>query len=180
MTTGEQLKKEGMTAFQQKSWSVAVQKFEQAEAQFRIDENSAEQAEMLNNLGVLYKMQGSYDQSLESFENAISLFQSLSLLKEEGQAYGNMGDLHAALKNSKKSVTAYLQSSAKLEDAKAFTEQSQVLRTLSLYHLRQGQWLESVRRMEQSLSMKPRVGIEEWVFRWLLRFAMSLLGLARA
>ncbi|HUM71194.1 MAG TPA: hypothetical protein PLK31_20370, partial [Chloroflexota bacterium] len=55
-------------------------------------------------------------------------------------------------------------------------KQSQVLRTYSLMRLKQGQWLEAMMRMEESLAVRPRLGPLRWTFRALLRFTLSLFG----
>ena len=42
--------------------------------------------------------------------------------------------------------------------------------------LRQGGWLEAMMRMEESLTVAPRLGPGKWLLRILLRFALGLLN----
>lgn len=179
MQNAEQLKSEGLAAFQRKDWQTAVSKFSAAQEQYSAQNNPAGEAEMWNNLGVLYRLQRTYSQSEQAFNQAIQQFQQLNDKKGQGQAIGNLGDLLIAKGNKKEALNAYLRAVPLLEDAKAFAELSQLLRTVSLQYLRQGQWLESIRLMEHSLSVKPRLGPGNWLFRSMLRFMMGLMGLSR-
>lgn len=179
MTTSDALKAAGMEAVQRKAWDTAVEKFDAARQLFAAEGNKAGEAEMWNNLGVVYRRQYYHDEAHNASENAIQLFKQLNLKREQGQALGNLADLYVAKKQPKQVVASYLQSEQLLKEAKAHDERSQILRALSLYQLRRGHWLESIRWMEGSLSAKPRIGPSDWLFRMLLRFALNLLGLTR-
>lgn len=175
MNSVEDIKSEGIRLFQKGDLEAALVQFKTAVAQSQQENDSLAEAQLQNNIGVVYRFQKNYPAAQIALEQAISLYKSHQDVKGLGQAYGNMGDLLARQRKKEEAAHYYILSANTLEDAQAYFEQSQVLRALSLHYLRQGRWIESMIRMEESLTQKPRLGIKGWVWQKVLRFALRLI-----
>jgi tetratricopeptide (TPR) repeat protein len=174
--TPEQLKEQGQELFQRGDYDEALAAFEQAAARFAEQDNPVGQGEMLNNMGVIYRVQREWETAVATLNQAQTLFQQAGDVSRQAQTLGNLGDLHAARKNPDDAARCYSDAAALFAQQGDRDKQSQVLRALSLLRLRQGYWLEAMMRMEESLTVATRLGPGRWLFRWLLRFALGLFG----
>ncbi len=171
----DQLKAEGLQQFQRKAYDEALRLFETAVSLYTSQNNKSAQAEMLNNIGVIHRMQHNYDAAIVALQEAEAIFAKLGSLAEQGQTLGNLGDLFATKKEKQEAARCYSNASELLATANALAQQAQVLRAFSLMRLRQGQWLEAITLMEQSLTVRPRLGIGNYLLRALLRFGLGLI-----
>ena len=172
----QQLKEQGQALFQRGVYDEALAVFEQAAAEFAGQDDAVGQGEMLNNMGVIYRVKREWDTAVTTLNQAQSLFQQAGDVNRQAQTLGNLADLYAARKRPDDAARSYSQAAALFAQTGDGDKQSQVLRALSLLRLRQGRWLEAMMRMEESLTAVPRLGPGRWFFRWLLRFALGLFG----
>ena len=98
-------------------------------------------------------------------------------MNRHGQALANLADIYAAQGDSEQAASCFGKAAETLAQSGDRARQSQVLRALSLHHLRQARFPQAMLIMEQSLSVRPRIGVGGWLFRWLLRLALRLSGL---
>ena len=171
----DQLKEKGLQKFRRGAYDEALATFETAVSLYAAAENPTGQAEMLNNIGVIQRSRGNLDKAIAALQQAESIFAEIGDGERQGMALGNLGDLYAAKKDRTAAARSYSDASELLAKANARGKQSQVLRALSLLRLRQGQWLQSLIHMEESLSVRPRLGPGNWLFRVLLRFGLRLM-----
>ena len=174
--TPHTLKDEGMRLFQQGKRREALAIFEQAAASFAAQEDVGGQAEMLNNIGVIQRVQGQTDTAVTTLTQAAELFQQIGDASRRAQTLGNLGDLYAGQKKYTEAARHYSNAAAQFAQSKEKEKQAQVLRALSLMELRRGQWLAAIMRMEESLQARPRLSFPQRLFKWMLRFANRLLG----
>ena len=87
----QELKKEGLRLFHEGLYEEAAAKFGQAQEAFTAEGNEVEAAEVLNNLGVVYRMQGKWDEAIAALEEARATFARLGDRSREAQALGNLG-----------------------------------------------------------------------------------------
>lgn len=172
----EKLKERGQTLFRRGATDEALAVFEQAAAGFAGQDDVVGQGEMLNNMGVIYRVRREWETAVTTLTQAQTLFQQAGDVNRQAQTLGNLGDLYAARKKPDDAARSYSQAASLFAQVKDRDKQSQVLRALSLLRLRQGHWLEAMMRMEESLTVAPRLGPGKWLFRWLLRFALGLFG----
>jgi tetratricopeptide (TPR) repeat protein len=170
------LKDKGMRLFQQGKQHEALAIFEQAAASFAAQEDLGNQAEMLNNIGVIQRVQRQLDTAVTTLTHAASLFQQIGDVSRHAQTLGNLGDLYAGQKKYADAARHYSDAAAQFAQSNEKEKQAQVLRALSLMELRRGQWLAAIMRMEESLKARPRLSFPQRLFKWLLRFANHLLG----
>jgi tetratricopeptide (TPR) repeat protein len=171
----ERLKEEGLNLFQRRAYDQALAKFEAAAHAYATHQDEAGRAEMLNNMGVIYRLQRNRTAAIPVLHEAESIFIRLGDLGRQAQVLGNLADLYAAGRNRNEAARCYSTAAALLAQSNEPLKQSQVLRALSLMRLRQGYWLEAMMRMEESLRVRPRISLAQRLFRALLRFALPLI-----
>lgn len=174
--TPQALKEEGMHLFKQGKRQKALALFEQAAAAFAAEEDIGNQAEMLNNIGVIQMVHDELDTAVTAFTQAVTLFEQIGDKNRQAQSLGNLGDLYARQKDYTEAARHYSNAAAQFAQINEKTNQAQVLRALSLMELRRGQWLAAIMRMEESLAVRPRLSLPQRLFKWLLRFTTKLLG----
>jgi tetratricopeptide (TPR) repeat protein len=175
-TAAEQLKAQGLQLFQQKRYDEALTAFETADTAYGNEENERGRAEMLNNIGVIQRVKGNNQAAIKALSEAGEIFSELGDVDKQAQTLGNLADLYAMNGQQDEAARCYGQASASFAQIGEREKQAQVLRAYSLMRLRQGQWLEAMMRMEESLSVKPRLGSIRWLYRGMLRFALGLFG----
>jgi tetratricopeptide (TPR) repeat protein len=131
---------------------------------------------MLNNMGVIQRLQDQHEAALTAFEEAAGIFAEAGDANRQAMVLGNMGDLYAAAKNRLEAARHYSDAAQLFAQTGDRERQSQVLRALSLLSARQMRWLEALAYMEQSLDARPRLGLGQRIFRGLIRFMMALMG----
>ena len=175
-TSPDELKEVGLQQFQQGQYAQAVETFTTAVAAYSDigDENG--RAEMLNNIGVTQRTRKKNKEAIAAFNEAITVFQQQGDLHKLAQTQANLADLYQFSKKQNEAARYYGEAAATFAQLGDRQKQSQVLRTYSLMRMRQGNWLEALMRMEESLSVRPRLGPFRWMFRGILRFALGLMG----
>ena len=172
----QELKDEGMRLFQQGKHKDALATFEQAAAAFAAQKDMGNQAEMLNNMGVVLRVRGEMDTAVTTLTQAATLFAQIGDNTRRAQTLGNLGDIYAQQKKYTEAARHYSDAAAQFAQSNEKENQAQVLRALSLMELRRGHWLAAIMRMEESLQARPRLSFPQRIFKWLLRFANRLLG----
>jgi len=174
--TADQLKAQGLHLFEQGKRDEALAVFETAVTAYAHEGNEDGRAEMLNNIGVIQRVKGNSQAAISALTEAGEIFSQIGNTDKQAQTLANLADLYAFTKHQDDAARCYSEAAALFAQIGQRENQSQVLRTYSLMRLRQGQWLEALMRMEESLSVKPHLGPLRWTFRSLLRFTLGLLG----
>lgn len=174
--TADQLKAQGMQLFQQKRLDEALSTFATAVDAYKNEGDEYGRAEMLNNIGVIQRVKGNPQAAIAALSEAGEIFSQLGKANEQAQTLGNLADIYAMNKQQDEAAKCYSEASALFAQIGERGNQAQVLRAYSLMRMRQGQWLDAMLRMEESLSVKPRIGPIRWLFRGALRFALGLFG----
>ncbi|MBL7064008.1 MAG: tetratricopeptide repeat protein, partial [Anaerolineae bacterium] len=94
--SAQELKEEGLRLFQEGLYEKAATKFGQAQEVFVAEKNEIEAAETVNNLGVIYRLQGKWDESIAALDEAKAAFARLGDRNREAQTLGNLGGLYAS------------------------------------------------------------------------------------
>lgn len=171
------LKDEALATFQRGDYRAAVNQFQAALAKCA-PEDLFGRAEILNNLGVLHRLLGEGATAVALLTESASLFAQANDLNRQAQALGNLGDAYVVVKKKDEAARNYSQAAALFAQDKDGLKQSQVLRAMSLLRLRQGRFFEAMSHMEKSLTALPQLGLGQRLFRWLIRFALGLMGAA--
>ena len=164
-----------MRLFQQGAHREALAAFGQAATAFAAQEAVGEQAEMLNNMGVILRVQGEMETAVASLTQAADLFAQIGDTMRHAQTEGNLGDLYANQKKYSEATRHYSSAAAQFSHIGDKEKQAQVLRALSLMELRRGHFMAAIMRMDESLQARPRLSLPQYLFKWLIRFASKLL-----
>ncbi len=175
--SGEQLKVHGLQLFQEGELEEALQTFETAVAVYIEEGDEYGRAEALNNIGVIQRIKGKLREAISALKEAGEIFSELEDGNKQAQTLGNLADLYALNRQQDEAAKCYSEASALFAQIKQQNKQAQILRAYSLMRLRQGQWLEAMMRMEESLSVRRRLGPFRWLYRGMLRFALGLFGM---
>lgn len=174
--TTENLKEEGLRKFQRGDYDGALTTFATAVTAYAATNNHTGQAEMYNNIGVIHRLRGQHEPALQAFQNAQTHCVAVGDDNRRAQILGNLGDLYNAQGDRDKAARSYSDAAALFAQTNDRHKQSQVLRALSLMRIRQGQWVEAMMRMEESLTVNPHRGFFGGIFLGLTRFALKLFG----
>jgi len=94
--SAEALKAEGLRLFEEGLYEEAVERFGEAQELFAAEGDLLAAAEMLNNLGVTYRMLQQWDRARAALEEARATFARAGDREREAQALGNLGGLLAS------------------------------------------------------------------------------------
>ena len=172
----DELKDEGLGLFRRGLHDEALEKFEQAAASYAEAGEEAGHGEMLNNIGVIRRVQREWDAAIAAFGEAETIFAQTGDENRRAQVLGNLGDLYASQGEREKAARHYSDAAELMAQSGDRKKQAELLRALSLLRLRQWRIMEAMMLMEQSLNVRPRLNVLQRLFRSLIRFAMRLMG----
>ena len=112
--------------------------------------------------------------AIAAFNEALILsFQEQGDLHKLAQTQANLADLYQFSKQQDEAARFYGEAAATFAQLGDKQKQSQVLRAYSLMRMRQGQWVDALLRMEESLSVRPRLGPFRWMYRANIAFCVE-------
>jgi tetratricopeptide (TPR) repeat protein len=174
--TAQKVKEEGMRLFHEGLYDEAIAKFEEAREMFAAEGNEVEEAETVNNLGVVYRRQDRWEEAIAALEEAKASFAKLDDRSREAQTLGNLGGLYAD-KNEREKAKECLR-----EAADAFAElgdrehQGETLLALGVQLWKTGDRSGGLATYETGLQILPKPTIRQKTVRNLLRVRNRLLG----
>lgn len=172
----DELKEEGLGLFRRGQHDEALEKFEKAAASYAEAGEKAGRAEMLNNIGVIRRLQRQWDAAIAAFSEAEAIFAETGDENRRAQVLGNLGDLYASQGEGDRAARHYSDAAEIMAQSGDRQKQAELLRALSLLRLRQRRIMEAMMLMEQSLDVRPRINLLQRLFRTLIRFATRLMG----
>lgn len=173
---GPTLKAEGLALFQRGDYAAALTTFEAAASAFAAGGERGEQAEMLNNMGIILRVKRRREEAVAALQEAQAIFAELGDNGRGGQALANLGDVYADMGQKAEAARSYSGAASLLAQAGDRQKQAEALRALSLLELRRGGWLAAMMRMDESLTVRPSLTVGQRLLKLLLRFALGLLG----
>lgn len=167
----EAIKEEGLRFFNEGNRKQALALFQDAAEAFAAEGDVLNQAEMFNNMGVIYRMDRKWQKAEDSLMKAKSLFSELRDDVRLAQVLGNLGDLKARQRKFGEAEQFYSESSVLLKASGQYQKQADVLRALSIMQIRQRSWWAAVDTLNKSLKVRPHPSL-------LQRLLSAFLGLA--
>jgi len=175
-TFAQELKEEGLRLFQEGLYEEAIVQFEKAKNAFAAEGNDVEVAEMVNNLGVIYRMLGQWDEAIAALEEAKSTFVRLGDRSREAQTLGNLGGLYAS-KGERETSNECLRQAAdifsELGDEQRYGE---TLLALGVQEWKKGDRSEGLATYESGLHTLQKPTTSQKALRGLLGLRNRLLG----
>lgn len=172
----QQLRQTGMQLFQDGRRGEALKTFEAAAAAYGQVGDTAGQAEMFNNIGVIYRIDGKWTAANEALQRAQVTYAEMGDVQNEALVLGNLGDLCTAQGDHNQAAEFYGQAAEQFAAAGDRQKQAEVLRAYSLMRLRQREWFGAINLMTRSLEVRPRRNLGQQIFFWLLRLFNNLFA----
>jgi tetratricopeptide (TPR) repeat protein len=169
------LKEEGLDLFQKGARDEALSVFEQAANAFSLAGDRAGEAEMYNNIGVIYRLQKKWSESIEALVRAETGFKEAGDDLRRAQVLGNLGDLSSSMGQHEDAARYYSESSELFSSVGEGDLQGQVLRAFSLMRLKQRRWIESIDLMSLSVEVRAHPSTGQKMLYYLLQIARKLL-----
>jgi tetratricopeptide (TPR) repeat protein len=170
------LKTEGLRLFEEGMYEEAVERFGKAQELFSAQGDDPEAAEMLNNLGVTYRIMHRWDKAREALEEAQATFARLGDRQREAQALGNLGGLLAS-QGEQLRAQEYLRQAAdvfgELED---YQKQGETLMSLGAQMWKAGDRRGGIAAYQAGLFALENPKPSQKALRRLLQLADRLMG----
>jgi len=171
----EVLKEEGLRLFEEGLYEEAAERFGQAQELFAAEGSDVEAAEMLNNLGVVYRLTSQWDQAQAALEEARAAFARLGDRSREGQALGNLGALLAS-QGDRLRAQEYLRQAAEIFGELGDTQrQGETMLALGTQMWKAGDRRGGLAAYEAGLLMLEKPTVQQKALRGLLRWRSRLL-----
>lgn len=134
----EALKDEGLRLFRIGDHVQALDHFERAYDALMLAGRPADAAEMLNNIGVVHRMDGRLEEAAIALERARECFAENGDRSREAQALGNLAPLYSKQGRVDDAVTAYSQAAQIFGELGDKDRQGEILMALGLLQFRKG------------------------------------------
>ena len=102
----------GLDAYRAGEYEVALEAFVRARSLFSEAGDRSAEAEVLNDMGVVYVQLEAWDQAQQALDSSLAIRQGLADRSREAMTWGNLGMLYARQGDDARAVEAYEQSIA--------------------------------------------------------------------
>jgi tetratricopeptide (TPR) repeat protein len=174
MSHSQKTHEQGVKLFRQGKNEAALEKFKEALAQATGD--SLREAEIYNDIGVVYKQLGDYPAAYAALNEATSRFERLDNEKGQAQALGNRAAVYEAEGLLEEAVEAYKQAATTLENVGESELAMYVWQAVSRLRMKQKQYIAAIGAYEEGVDNMPDGSFKKKVLRRLLRTPGQLLG----
>jgi tetratricopeptide (TPR) repeat protein len=175
-TTSQGLKEEGLRLFQEGLYEEAIVSFEKAQEMFTAEGNDIEAAEMVNNLGVIHRMQGQWDEAIAALEEAKAAFARLGDRNHEAQTLGNLGGLYAEQGQREKANECLRQAADIFAELGDEQRHGEILLALGVQEWKKGDRSSGLATYEAGLHTLQKPSTSQKALRGLLGLRNRLLG----
>jgi tetratricopeptide (TPR) repeat protein len=172
----QEVKEEGMRLFHEGLYDEAAAKFELAREMFAAEGDEIEEAETVNNLGVVYRRQDKWDEAIAALEEAKATFAKLGDRNREAQALGNLGGLYADKNERDKAKECLREASDAFAELDDREHQGETLLALGVQLWKTGDRSGGLATYEAGLQVLPKPTVRQKTMRNLLRMRNRLLG----
>lgn len=173
--SAESLKTEGMRLFEEGLYQEAAERFGQAQEAFAAQGNQIEAAEMLNNLGVTYRLLHQWAQAREALEEARAAFARLGDRNREAQTLGNLGGLLASRGDRLRAQEYLRQAADGFAAVGDIQRQAETLLALGTQMWKAGDRQGGMATYEAGLLLLDKPTVQHKALRTLLRLRTRLL-----
>ncbi len=170
------LKAEGLRLFEEGLYEEAAERFGQAQELFAAQGDEGEAAEVLNNLGVVYRLMHEWEQAQSALEEARAAFGRIGDKNREAQALGNLGGLLAS-QGERLRAQEYLRQAADLFAGLGDVQrQGETLLALGAQMWKAGDRRGGMAVYESGLLLLDNPTVQQKAIRGLLSLRNRLLG----
>jgi tetratricopeptide (TPR) repeat protein len=127
-----EVQNEGIRLFHEGAYGEALEHFYMALEKFEQSSQMLEVGEVLNNIGVICRIEGRLDESARSLERAKELFQTLGDRSREAQTLGNLAPLYRKQGLVEKALEAYSEASTLFKSLNDSDREGEILMALGI------------------------------------------------
>ncbi len=175
-TTAQALKAEGLRLFDEGLYEEAATMFGQAREMFAAEGDEIEVAEMVNNLGMIYRMQREWDEAIVTLDEARAAFAHLGDHNREAQTLGNLGGLYASRGERDKAQQCLRQAADIFAELGDVQRQGETLQALGVQMWKTGDRSAGLAAFETGLQTLQKPTVSQKALRGLFSFRNRLLG----
>ncbi|NDJ53762.1 MAG: tetratricopeptide repeat protein [Chloroflexi bacterium] len=175
MSDPEALKEEGLRLFQEGARPEALSKFQQALTAFESADDHLGAAEMLNNIGVVHRVEGRTKEAAEALEKSRLAFQQAGDRNREAQALGNLAPLYISMEEHDKAFETYTDAAAIFEEIGENDLAGETLIAQGLHQFNQGNRMVGIGLYEKGLTHLSQPTMQQKMLRSMLKLRMRLL-----
>ena len=174
--SGEQLKEEGNTAYQNGDYTASAQYFSAAAESFDSKNEHVLAAEMANNSSVAWLQAGENEKALELVEGTDAVFAAAGEIRLQAMALGNKAAALDAMGRIDEAVILYEQSAELLEGIGEGELRAYILQSISKIQFRTGRQFEALSSMHAGIEGIKKPTLRHRILKRLLRIPMRGLG----
>jgi tetratricopeptide (TPR) repeat protein len=165
-----------MKSYESGQWAIAAERFREAQAAYKREDNEAKSAEMANNLCVVLLQDKRPKEALAAVEGTWDVFLAHGDELRAAQAYGNLGSAREASGDVTEAEEAYRRAAQLMEKAGAEDARAETLAALSRLQLKRGQPLDAIASMQSGLDGASRLSFGKRLLRKILDLPRRFLG----
>jgi len=174
MSQAKKLHSEGVALFRKGEPEAALEKLQAALPD--AENNSRQQAEIYNDLGVVYRELEDYEAAHDALDQALGRFLALNDQKGQAQTWGNRGAILEAEEEYEDAVAAYKQSAQMLEGVGENDMAMYVWQAISRLRTNQGQYLAAIGAYEEGVDNLPQGSFKKTILQKILRAPGKFIG----
>ncbi len=176
MTTAPELKQQGLALFRQDQLDEAVAKFEAAAQLFAADGQSADAAEMRNNVAVVRLAQKDWPAALAAVAGTPEVFRARSDQLREAQALSNLAAARDGAGQLDEAAVLYEQAIDLFGQIGDKENRAACWKALSALQIKQDKKLQALASMQAGLNLSSNLSPREKTLKGLLDRALKMIG----
>ena len=171
----QQAELEGQQLFTQERYQEAVDRFSLAERAYAEAGDKLKAAEMLNNIGVVYRRAGQHKEAARALEDARQIFADLDDQRRKAQVLGNLGGLYSKMKRYDQSEACFQEAIASFRELDDRASHAETLRAMAIMQFKHGQRSKALTTYEDALYFLPNLNPLQRFIRFLLKLRSLVL-----
>lgn len=154
----------------------AAEQLQKERADAQAENNLQKQAEVTNDLGIVYWMQNETEQARALLTEAQQLFIQANDAAGQGRATGNLAQLEERAGNGEIASALYMQAADLLHEGGSFQDEYTTRRRLSKYYLTHGATMLSLSETVKAIRVKPNASAWDKFQMWFYALPLKLMG----
>jgi tetratricopeptide (TPR) repeat protein len=172
--TAKKVHEQAINLFRQGKLEAARDKLQ--EALPSAEAGTRQQAEILNDLGVVHTQLEAYEDADEALDEAMTCFIALADKKGQAQTLGNLAALCQAEEEWEEAVEIYKESAQMLEEVGESEMAMYAWQAISKIRMKQGQYIAAIGAYEEGIEHMPKSSFKRKILSQILKAPHKLIG----
>jgi tetratricopeptide (TPR) repeat protein len=176
MSTGDDLKEQGVMLFNQHDYEAAARTFQKAKDAYLEEDRMDMVAEMKVNIGLVHRSLGENQQALELMQEALRAFETQEDQIRIAQVLGNLGGVYQALNDKEQAEMSYRQAANIFKELGEEMMYSDTLMALGAMQVRDGKFFTGAATYQVALENREDLSGTQKIIKSLSNFINRLSG----